>query len=66
MHAPQKLIRSRDITKVVGLARSTIYAHMAEGDFPTPVKIGKRLVAWRADEVAAWVESRPRAQIAST
>ena len=32
MHAPQKLIRSRDITKVVGLARSTIYAHMAEGD----------------------------------
>ena len=61
MHAPQKLIRSRDIAMVVGLSRSQIYVAMNEGTFPRPVRIGKRTVAWRSDEIAAWIDSRPRA-----
>lgn len=37
------------------LARAT-----AERGFPRPIVIAGRSVAWREDEVAAWVDSRPR------
>ena len=34
------------------------------GLFPAPVKVGAHRVAWRRSEVAAWLESRPRAAYA--
>jgi len=30
------------------------------GDFPAPIKIGKRAVGWLEAEVHAWLESRQR------
>ena len=53
-----RLIRRPDVQHVTGLSRSTIYAMMAEGTFPKPVKLGKRAVAWREADVTAWLESR--------
>lgn len=53
-----KLIRRRDVEARTGLARSTIYDWMKRGDFPQPVKLGARLVAWREADVNAWLESR--------
>lgn len=55
------LIRRPDVEKATGLRRSTIYAMMAEGSFPKPIRIGKRAVAWRASEVHAWIEAREAA-----
>lgn len=55
------LIRRPDVEKATGLRRSTIYAMMAEGSFPKPIRIGKRAVAWRASEVQAWIEAREAA-----
>ena len=54
----QRLMRRPDVQNVTGLSRSTIYAMMAEGTFPKPVKLGKRAVAWREADVKAWLESR--------
>jgi prophage regulatory protein len=31
---------------------------MKRGDFPQPVKLGARIVAWRESDVSAWLESR--------
>jgi len=41
-----------------GLSRSTIYDWIKKGDFPQPVKLGARLVAWRESDVTAWLETR--------
>jgi len=41
-----------------GLSRSTLYAMMAEGRFPKPIKLGDRAVGWAESEVLAWIESR--------
>jgi len=38
--------------------RSTLYAKVAEGEFPTPIKLGQRSVGWSAAEVEAWIDSR--------
>lgn len=53
-----KIYRRPDVETMVGLSRSTLYAMIAEGTFPKPIKLGKRAVGWRAHDVEAWLESR--------
>jgi len=33
-----------------------------QDDFPAPLKIGARKLAWSLDELVDWLESRPRAR----
>lgn len=40
------------------LSKSLVYELIGEGSFPSPVKIGKRRVAWRSEAVQAWMDSR--------
>ncbi|MBI1417971.1 MAG: AlpA family phage regulatory protein [Limimaricola sp.] len=54
----ERIYRRTDVEKLVGLSRSTLYAMMAEGAFPRPVKLGKRAVGWRERDVRAWLETR--------
>jgi len=54
-------LRLSTVLLITGLSRSTIYRMIAEHTFPAPVKIGKRAVAWRQEEVRQWCESRPSA-----
>ncbi|MEM9238388.1 MAG: AlpA family phage regulatory protein [Pseudomonadota bacterium] len=41
-----------------GLSRFTIYAWMTRAEFPQPVKLGARLVAWREADVLAWLDGQ--------
>lgn len=49
-----RFLRRKDVETATGLAKSTIYLRISEGSFPRPVPVGKRAVAWRESEVAAW------------
>ena len=59
---PLTFLRLREVCRRSGLARSTLYRRIAEGDFPGPVKLGTRAgasaSAWPAHEVDAWCRSR--------
>ena len=55
------LMRRPAVEAKTGLSRSALYAMMAEGRFPRPVRISAKAVAWRASEVAAWMASREAA-----
>jgi prophage regulatory protein len=59
------LIRIEEVSKIVGLARSTLYKFLSDpdNDFPRPVKLsaatGKGAsVAWVLAEVQQWARSR--------
>ena len=56
----KRLLRLKDVILATGLPRSTIYAEMASGKFPLPVKIGAKSVARPDDVVSQWVEDRIR------
>lgn len=51
-------LRIKTVQSQTGLARSTIYKLMAEGEFPKPVKITEKSSAWVDSEVDAWKMSR--------
>lgn len=52
------LLRRPQVEARTGISRSTIYLWMENGDFPRPVKLGTRLVAWRESDITAWLDSR--------
>ena len=53
------LLRLRKVLEVTGLGRSTLYRMMSEGTFPSPVRLGRRAVAWKSAPVEEWTLSRP-------
>lgn len=57
-----QILRRRELESVTGLSRSTIYAHMAAGEFPRPIKLGSRAVGWRLDDIDHWFATRPQQQ----
>ena len=57
----ETLIPRREVEKMVGLSRSTIYDKMTKGEFPRPVRTGAKAVRWRASEITAWVDGLPLA-----
>lgn len=54
----EKLLRRPEVESLTGLSRSTLYEWMKRGEFPQPVKLGTRLVAWRKSDIGEWLESR--------
>lgn len=55
------ITRANEICRDFGLAKSTLYYLISTGQFPRPVKIGKRLTGWLAADLEAWLASRATA-----
>ena len=53
----EKLLRRPEVEAITGLSRASIYARMAKGDFPRPMRLGPRAVAWRDSDVQEWIDS---------
>jgi prophage regulatory protein len=49
------------VEQLTGLSRSTIYDLMAKGQFPRPVRLTAKAVAWPESAIAEWLASRKAA-----
>jgi prophage regulatory protein len=47
----------RGIPGVLPIGRTTFLTGIKEGKYPKPVKLGKRSVAWRVEDIRALLES---------
>ena len=57
-----KFLRLKAVIDRTGLSRSTIYERISAGDFPKPVKVGQRAIAFAEAEVDAWARQRLEAR----
>lgn len=48
------LYRMDDLTETLGMAESTIYKKIANGDFPKGNLISKKMRVWTHEELVAW------------
>jgi prophage regulatory protein len=53
-----RFLRLPEVMELTGLSRATIYRYADDGAFPRPVKLTKRAVGWKSDEVEAWLSAR--------
>jgi len=51
---PNALMRLKDVSKLVGLSRSSIYKRVADGTFPHAVRVSERSVRWRVQDILDW------------
>lgn len=56
----ERLLRLSDVQFLTGLGRSSIYAAIAQGKFPSAVNVTDHAVAWRESEVDAWIAARTK------
>lgn len=52
------IMRRKQVEARTGRSRSSIYADMAAGTFPKPVKIGPRAVGWIESEISDWLNAQ--------
>jgi len=55
---PEKFLRMSEVQNRVPYSRSTIYAKIQKGEFPAPIDLGARAVAWLESDIDAWIASR--------
>ena len=58
MSEVDRLIRLKELIKLIGLSRSTVYKLISESKFPKSIKLTERTVVWRLSEISAWVETK--------
>jgi prophage regulatory protein len=64
-NSSRRFLRLDQVKHQVGLGRSAIYQKVKAGEFPAPISLGARAVAWLSDEIDAWVDSRVSASRAT-
>lgn len=50
-----RFYRLRDISKIIGLKRTSVYNLIAAGHLPQPIKVG-RASLWKSEDVALLVD----------
>lgn len=53
-----RILRLPQVIELTGFSRSSIYSMMQDGDFPLSIKLGKRAVGWKEEDINKWVNSR--------
>ena len=54
-------LRLRDVLQFIPVGKSTWWAGVKTGRFPKSVKLGVKITAWRAEDIAAWIERHSQA-----
>lgn len=52
----RQILRRKQVERMTGLSRSTIYQWMKNGYFPTPVTLGRRNVGWELSDIQDWIQ----------
>jgi prophage regulatory protein len=57
-HTMESLLRLPEVERRTGLKRSAIYNRMATGEFPKPIRLTEKAVAWPESEVSHWIHAK--------
>ena len=57
-----QLMRIKEVCKITGLTPSSITYLQQNGSFPKSVRLGKKSVAIRSDELNAWIKGLERVE----
>ncbi|MGX5672453.1 helix-turn-helix transcriptional regulator [Thermomonas fusca] len=56
--ALETYLRMPELTRRLGIARSTIYKLMQQDDFPKPLKLTPRAVAWSRQDIEDYLRRK--------
>lgn len=53
-----RFVRRPEVSHLTGLSRSQIYKLAKDGEFPLPIQLSARTVAWSLSDVTRWMDDR--------
>lgn len=53
-----RLLKLPEVMSLTGVPESSVYWRISRGEFPRPIKIGERAVAWNSEEIDAWIAAK--------
>ena len=56
----KRIYRLKELTSLLGVSKETIYYWIRQGNFPVPIKLGKRASGWLGEDILKWIEERKR------
>lgn len=56
-----RMLRLPEVVKMTGFSQTTLWRRERDGQFPRRRRLGMNIVAWRSDEIEAWIEALPEA-----
>ena len=51
----KQFYRRSTLEDMLGISRSTIYRLMLDEEFPRPIKLGRRVVGWKSEDIDEWL-----------
>jgi prophage regulatory protein len=53
-----KLVRIKELVRLLSISRANVYRSMKLGTFPKSIKLTERTTVWRLSEIDKWVKDR--------
>jgi predicted DNA-binding transcriptional regulator AlpA len=53
---PKRLLRIKEVLRRIPMSASTWWLGVADGKYPRPVKLGKRMVAWLEEDIEQCID----------
>ena len=51
-----EVIRRNEVLKLIPISVSGLYQKISDGQFPRPIKLGRRAVGWKKSEVLRYLK----------
>jgi len=55
-----QVYRIKELTKLLGVSKETIYLWIRKNRFPKPIKLGERASGWLKEDVEKWLENKKK------
>ena len=62
MEMADRILRAKEVMRITGRSRTSLWRDELEGTFPQRVRIGRNAVGWRLSQVMAWLAAREDVQ----
>lgn len=57
------ILRLNDVTKKVGLGKTSLYSLIKDNDFPLQVKLSAKASGWLEHEIDEWIANRALSRV---
>ena len=47
--------RGSELSEALGISQTTLWRWRKNGDFPEPIQLGPRVIAWRVKDINEWL-----------
>ena len=55
-HDDIRLLDKKGVCELIGVSESTLLRNVSRGLFPKPLRMGRRLVRWRLQDIRRWLD----------